>query len=73
MILFDPGDEKAPQLHGDEPNALTRAWASFALALVALVVGVVCIMYGQWGPGLILVFAAVAGFMIAWQLRRRMR
>lgn len=45
------------------------AGASFALALIALAVGAVCITVGQWGPGLILSFAAVAGVMTAWQLR----
>jgi hypothetical protein len=47
---------------------MRRAWVSFALALIALAVGVVCIIGGQWPPGLILVFAAVAGAMTAWQL-----
>ena len=42
--------------------------ASFALALVALAGGTVCIVAGQWSPGLILVFAAVAGIMTAWQV-----
>lgn len=55
-----------------QPNvAARRAWASVVVALVALVGGVVCIMGEQWPPGLILVFAAVAGVMIAWQLRER--
>jgi hypothetical protein len=73
MSLFDPGDPKTLRCHGDAPNPSTRlARASFALALIALAVGVVCIMGGQWGPGLILVFAAVAGVMTAWQMRRRM-
>lgn len=73
MTLFDPGDQKTPRLHCDAPNASTRgAWVSLALALIALAVGVVCIMGGQWGPGLILVFAAVAGVMTAWQIRGRM-
>jgi hypothetical protein len=51
-------------------TSIRRAQASFALALVALTGGVVCIIGGQWPPGLILVFAAVAGVMSAWQLRR---
>ena len=45
---------------------------SFVLALIALAVGVVCIMGGYWHPGLILMFAAVAGVMTAWQMRRQM-
>ena len=54
-----------------QPDAsIQRARASFALALIALVAGVACIIGGQWPPGLILVFAAVAGVMTAWQLRR---
>lgn len=50
-----------------------RARGSFVLAVIALAVGVVCIMGGHWGPGLILVFAAVAGVMTAWQMRTRMK
>ncbi len=74
MTPFDSGEEKTVPLPGDAPNASTRrARASFALALVALALGVVCIMGGQWGPGLILVFAAVAGVMTAWRLRSHMR
>ena len=74
MTPFDPRDQKTPQSHGDAPNASPRlAWASFALALLAFAVGVVCIMGGHWAPGLILVFAAVAGVMTAWQMRGRMR
>ena len=46
---------------------------SLVLAFAALAVGVVCMMVEQWGPGLILVFAAVAGVMTAWQMRGRMR
>ena len=45
------------------------ARASFALALIALAVGAVCIMFEQWGPGFILIFAAVAGVMTASQVR----
>lgn len=57
------------QCTGDAPNPSSRvAWASFALAFIALAVGVVCIIGGQWGPGLILVFAAVAGVMTGWQM-----
>ena len=74
MTLFEPEDQKTPRLHGDSSNASTRAArASFVLALIALAVGVVCIMGGQWGPGLILVFAAAAGVMTAWQVRGRAR
>ena len=74
MTLFDPGDQKTQRLHGAAPIASPRvARASFALALLALAVGVVCIMGGPWGLGLILVFAAAAGVMTTWQLRRRMR
>ena len=71
MTLFDPEDQKTEGLHGDAPNYPRRARASFALAVICLAVGVVCIMYGQWPPGLILVLAAVAGVMTAWQLRQR--
>ena len=54
-----------------QPDASTqRARASFALALIALAGGIVCIIGGQWPPGLILVFAAVAGVMTAWKLRK---
>jgi len=57
-----------------QPNASARrARASFALAIIALALGAACIMGGQWHLGLILVFAAVAGVMTAWQMRRRMR
>lgn len=52
------------------PNVVARrVRASVVFALIALVGGVVCIMGEQWPPGLILVFAAVAGIMSAWQLR----
>jgi hypothetical protein len=74
MKPFDPEDQETLRLHCDVANAFTRqAKVSFALALVALAFDVVCIMGGQWGPGLILVFASVAGVMTAWQMRRRMR
>src|SRR5690606_17309400 len=46
-----------------------RARASFVLAIVALAVGVVCMMCERWPAGLIFVFAGVAGTMAAWQLR----
>lgn len=56
------------------PDASIRwARASLALALIALAGGVVCILDGQLPPGLILVFAAGAGIMTAWQLRNRPR
>lgn len=55
------------------PHAFSRqARASFVLALIALAGGGVCIMGGQWPPGLILVFASVAGVMTAWQMRGRL-
>lgn len=66
MTPIDPGDQKSLQFHG-------AARVSFALAIIALALGAVCIMSGHWGPGLILVFAAVAGVMTAWQVRSRMR
>ena len=66
MTPIDPGDQKTLRFHG-------AARTSFALAIIALAVGTVCIIGGQWGPGLILVFAAVAGVMTAWQVRNRMR
>lgn len=73
MTPFDSGDQKTERLHGDAPNYPRRARASFAFAVLCLAVGVVCIMYGQWPPGLILVLAAVAGAMTAWQLRTGMK
>jgi hypothetical protein len=66
MKMFDPGDQKTLRFHG-------AARVSFALAIIALAVGTTCIMGGQWGSGLILVFAAVAGVMTAWQMRSRTR
>ena len=66
MTPIDPKDQKTLRFRG-------AARASFALAIIALAVGTVCIMGGQWGPGLILVFAAVAGVMTAWQVRSRIR
>lgn len=72
MPLIDSKDDSAPGCQGGLPNPSTRAARlSFALALTALGAGVVCIMCGRWGPGLILVFAAVAGAVTAWQVRRR--
>jgi hypothetical protein len=66
MKPINPGDQKTARFRG-------AARLSFALAIIALAVGTVCIMSEQWGPGLILVFAAVAGVMTAWQVRGRMR
>lgn len=67
MKRFDAGEPKTPEL----PTSFTRAaWVSFVLAIVALTVGTICIMGGQWGPGLIFVFAAVAGIMTGWQIRK---
>lgn len=70
---FDSGDQKLEALHGDSPNYRRRARVSFVLAVICLAVGVVCIMYGQWPPGIILVLAAVAGVMTARQLRTGMK
>jgi hypothetical protein len=59
-------------MHHNAPNdSSRRAWVSVVLALVALVASVVCILSGQTAPGLIFVFAAVAGVMTAWQVRER--
>ena len=70
MAPFHSEDQKTLR----RPDHSTgRARGSFVLAIIALAVGVVCIMGGHWGPGLILVFAAVAGVMTAWQLRTCMK
>jgi len=64
MTLFNSGDQPTPRLPGDAPNISPRAArTSFALALIALAVGLACIMGEHWRPGLILMFAAVAGTM----------
>ncbi len=70
MTPCNPEDPKKLRLCGaDAPSASPgAAWASFALAIIALVVGTGCIMGGQWSLGLIFVFAAVAGVMTAWQI-----
>jgi hypothetical protein len=77
MPFFDPESQKPLRLHGDAPNASPRAArVSFALAIIALAVGVACMMGEQWRPGLILVLAGVAGTMTsvqAWQVRRSVR
>jgi len=70
MTPFHSEDQKTLRL---PDNSTGRARGSFVLAVIALAVGVVCIMGGHWGPGLILVFAAVAGVMTAWQMRTRMK
>lgn len=81
MTPFDPGDQKTLRLHGNAPGASKRlAWAVCALALLAFMVGVLCIIWGQWGAGLALtligVAAAVASvrpMFAARQMQRRMR
>ena len=60
MTPFNSEDQKTLRVPNTSPG---RARGSFALALIALGVGGVCIMGEHWGPGLILVFAAVAGVM----------
>ena len=71
MTLFDPEDQKTDGFHGDASNYHRRVRLSDALAVICLAVGIVCITGGQSAPGLILVFAAVAGAMTTWQLRQR--
>ncbi len=46
-----------------------RARASLTVALIAFAGGTVCNLSGRWGPGLILIFAGVAGVLTAWQIR----
>ena len=64
-------------MHCGTPIASTRAArASFALAIIAFACGTACIMGGHWPPGLILVFAGVAGTMTSvqvWQMHGRTR
>lgn len=71
MTLLDPREQKTPKLHCGVPNVSPRAArVSYVLALVAFAGGAVCIMCGHLPPGLILVFAGVAGTMTsvqAWQ------
>ena len=77
MTPFDPKDQKTQRWHCGAPNVSNRVvWASFALAIIALAVGIACIMGEQWRPGLILVLAGVVGTMAsvqARQMRKRMR
>ncbi len=71
MIPLDLREQKTTKMHCGVPNVSPRAArVSFVLALVAFAVGTVCIMCGHSPPGLILVFAGVAGTMTsvqAWQ------
>ena len=70
MTPFNSEDQKTLRVPNTSPG---RARGSFALAIIALAGGVVCIMGEHWGPGLILVFAAATGVMTAWQMRTRMK
>jgi hypothetical protein len=69
MTHLDPKEPKTPNPHCGVPNVSPRAArVSFVFALVAFAGGTACIMCGHWPPGLILVFAGVAGTMASVQV-----